>query len=702
VINTETPRAATRWLGGAAVMLALLAVLAGSMVLAAQARAAGIVFFGTEPANGILLGCASLISAAIAWWVRASSRMVSRWIMAIALFTLSYQVAFAVGSWLASPLGPRGTLSTLVVLLAICGHMPILALLQLTALRVDTQLSGRRHPVAMTVILGLAATMIVLTFLTFRAPEPVEFLPPLVNAEWTTSGTLALVTQILNEAFLATMFLGPIVLWRSVAKARRATKPRLTIAALSAFMPLCVVTFCGALGLGISFGGMGTEIATYLLLGGFAFAGPLTAAGFAAALHRPEKALRLRSDFIGGTVVVFVGLLFAMVAATISIAVSVFVDGGAAWAIVVITLIAATLLSPLRRRLVRWLTHRADPRRALAATLAQRASHAGTQDAGRTAQDAVREVLADPEAILILSLPGGTGWVAIDDTPVPGPVPGAELVAGSAGEIIACVRPGVDEDTAGIAGAMTELRVLIERAVFDLTVRHQAGRIIAERDRAERAAAAERKRLERDLHDGVQGRLVALALSMQMASSAVDDPLAQQVLGESVRDLRAALDDLRGAAAGRLPDTLVQSGLHAAITEFTSRLPVAVDARIPDGRWEPLVEAVAFFVVTEGITNALKHSGAASISARVRAEGERLRVEVTDNGIGGTEMAGGTGLRGLAERVSAVGGELLVRDGSPGTVLTADLPASLNAAHRDQATLTPAGAGPGAGTVTAR
>ncbi|WP_196278917.1 sensor histidine kinase [Catellatospora vulcania] len=391
----------------------------------------------------------------------------------------------------------------------------------------------------------------------------------------------------------------------------------------------------------------------------------------------------------GRAITVLTGLLTTMAAIAVGLGTAVAADGKAVWTVIVVTLAAAVAVDPLRRRWQRWLLRRADPRRQIAAALTTQHLRRMMADtpyeppsgtAGHVAQETIRAAFDDPHAVLMLALPDNRGWVDVDDRPAPGPLERhdghIELVAGAGGQVIAYFLHGSDTaaDRAGAAGVVDELRVLIERAVFRATVRDQAERIVQERERAEQAALAERVRLERDLHDGVQGRLLALALNLQMARHTVADPATGDLLKTSVQDLRIALDDLRGVAAGRAPVLLTRRGLAAAVEDLASKLPRPVEIDVVDERFAPGVEAVAYFAVAEALTNAVKHAEAQRMRVRVTAEPTALRIEVADDGRGGADPDG-AGLRGLRTRVALAGGAMHVEDRpGGGTAIRVDLP----------------------------
>jgi signal transduction histidine kinase len=199
----------------------------------------------------------------------------------------------------------------------------------------------------------------------------------------------------------------------------------------------------------------------------------------------------------------------------------------------------------------------------------------------------------------------------------------------------------------------------------------------ASRDRAVDSAEAERRRIERDLHDGAQQRLVALAMDLGMARAKLEtDPAAATALvGEAHEEAKRALAELRDLARGIHPAVLADRGLDAAISALAARSPVPVGVDVETGRLPGPVESTAYFVVAEALANAAKHARAAEIGVRISRHRDLLIVEVIDDGAGGADPARGTGLRGLADRVAAVDGRLAITSppGGP-TVIRAELP----------------------------
>jgi signal transduction histidine kinase len=203
--------------------------------------------------------------------------------------------------------------------------------------------------------------------------------------------------------------------------------------------------------------------------------------------------------------------------------------------------------------------------------------------------------------------------------------------------------------------------------------------LAASRARLVEAGDAERRRLERNLHDGAQQRLVSLSVNLRLAAARLkDDAGARAALEVAGEELAQALEELRELARGIHPAVLSQSGLAPAIAALAARasVPVVMDVGL-DCRLPEPVEAAAYYVVAEALTNAAKYSHASEVQVRVdRADGN-ARIEVRDDGVGGAAPRRGSGLSGLADRVEALGGRLALD--SPigeGTTVRADIPSS--------------------------
>jgi len=191
------------------------------------------------------------------------------------------------------------------------------------------------------------------------------------------------------------------------------------------------------------------------------------------------------------------------------------------------------------------------------------------------------------------------------------------------------------------------------------------------------AADAERRRLERDLHDGTQQRLVSLAMNLGMArAEATTAEQARQAIAAAHEEAKAALTELRNLIRGLHPAVLEDRGLDAALPGVAARMPVPVRLTVDlPSRPPPVIEAVAYFVVSEALTNVAKHAQASQAEVVVQRAGDRLHVIISDDGAGGADPARGTGLAGLAKRASSVDGtfEIASPPGGP-TLITVDLP----------------------------
>jgi len=205
------------------------------------------------------------------------------------------------------------------------------------------------------------------------------------------------------------------------------------------------------------------------------------------------------------------------------------------------------------------------------------------------------------------------------------------------------------------------------------------------RSRIIAAADAERRRIERDLHDGAQQRLVALALNLRMAEqrAASGDPAAGELVRQAGEEAQLALKELRDLARGIHPAILTNRGLPAALEDLASRATVPVEVTAaPDERLPDAVEAAAYFVVSECLANIGKHAQATSATVAVAVEDGRLSVVVADDGVGGAELGDGSGIQGLGDRVGALSGSLAVE--SPpgeGTRVVASIPLTEAAAE---------------------
>jgi signal transduction histidine kinase len=298
-------------------------------------------------------------------------------------------------------------------------------------------------------------------------------------------------------------------------------------------------------------------------------------------------------------------------------------------------------------------------------------------------REALGRALGDPSLELAYWVPATARYVDSNGHPVELPEPEtgrAATVVEREGETIAALihDPALSENSELVQSVCAAAALTLENARLQAELRARLAELQASRARLVEATGSERRRIERDLHDGTQQRLVSIAMSLGLAESklAADRPAVEPVLREAREALAVALDELRELTQGIRPAILVERGLAAALDDLSRRagLPVRLSLGV-SGRLPEQVESAAYFVASEALTNAAKHSHASEVRLAAYQHEATLVLEVTDDGIGGAAPAGGSGLRGLADRVEALGGRLTVS--SPpgrGTTLRAELP----------------------------
>lgn len=299
-----------------------------------------------------------------------------------------------------------------------------------------------------------------------------------------------------------------------------------------------------------------------------------------------------------------------------------------------------------------------------------------------TVRDALAEALGDPSVELALWAGEQERWVDGDgcaiDLPDPRDGRGAVLVEAEGRTVGAIVYDmTLIADAAPVREAAGVIALALDRD--RLTAELIASRERLRRSRARIAAAAdeERRRIARDLHDGVQGRLVVLGLragELRRDADARGDDDARDGADALRRELDATLEALRELVRGVLPAALAERGLGAAAEELADRMPLPTSVAAGDERWPAPVESAGWFVISEALANVVKHAGATRAEVVVEATATGLRIELRDDGRGGA-AAGGTGLRGLADRLDVLHGTLTV-DSPPGggTRIVAEVP----------------------------
>ncbi|HJQ51287.1 MAG TPA: histidine kinase [Gaiellaceae bacterium] len=223
-----------------------------------------------------------------------------------------------------------------------------------------------------------------------------------------------------------------------------------------------------------------------------------------------------------------------------------------------------------------------------------------------------------------------------------------------------------------LEAAGSAARLALENTRLQAALRAQLAELQASRARIVGAADAERRRLERDLHDGAQQRLLALGLALQLLRDGSGD---QELLVQAEAELQTALSELRDLARGIHPTILSEQGLGPAVRSLCDRAPVPVHLEADDERYPVSVETTVYFVVAEALANIAKHARAHSAAVSLARENGKLLVDISDDGRGGATARTGSGLQGLVDRVAAVGGTLTIASQpGAGTTLHAEVP----------------------------
>lgn len=298
-------------------------------------------------------------------------------------------------------------------------------------------------------------------------------------------------------------------------------------------------------------------------------------------------------------------------------------------------------------------------------------------------RDVLARALRDPSLEVAYAVDGSERFVNAAGLPVDLPAPdaasravtrletGGRTIAALVHDALLAEQPDLVKSVAAAA------RLALDNERLAAEVRTQLEEVRRSRARIVAAGDAERRRVERDLHDGAQQRLVTLALTLQVARSGVDgaDPELAATLVRAGSELDLALAELRDLARGLHPTVLTDEGLASAVEALADRTPVPVTVHAPARRYRPEVETAAYFVVSEALTNVVKYAKANSVVVRIEERGGLLVVEITDDGVGGADAASGSGLRGLDDRVAATGGRLSLKsEPGSGTVVRAEIP----------------------------
>jgi signal transduction histidine kinase len=423
-------------------------------------------------------------------------------------------------------------------------------------------------------------------------------------------------------------------------------------------------------------GGLRARIAVI----GFAFATYPVAASIAILRYRLyDIDFVLNRTLVYGALTLLLGAAFAATTLVLGTA----LGSGSAWATAGATLLVAVAFRPLRARLQdavdrRFNRARYDALRRMRDFLEDlRAGQAAPEDV----EGVLRKVLGDPGLALLFFLPESEIYVDSHGHPVTQSTGGdlQRIPVERAGRPLAIVLhdPARQEDPSLLPKVVEAGGLAIEIARLRVELRRQLNEVEESRTRIVEAAYEERRRIERDLHDGAQQRLVSIGLALRHAQHELAGPspsVANQTLEAAVDEAELAIEELRELARG-LPPAQLDHGLAPALRELANRVPLPVDLRITGERFTAGLEAAAYFIACEGLTNAVKHAQATRILLRAARENGNLVVSVSDDGVGGAAPSEGSGLGGLTDRVVAQGGTLRIdSERGAGTQLVAELP----------------------------
>jgi signal transduction histidine kinase len=433
----------------------------------------------------------------------------------------------------------------------------------------------------------------------------------------------------------------------------------LWIAWVAGLIPLGLVTCFAGWGLGLPYADM--AVGAVVLLMPIAIA---IAVGIAVIRYRLYAIERLvNRTAVYGTLT----LLLAATYIAITLAAGVAVGRGSDWVTAAGTLVVALSFRPLRARVQALVDRRFDRQRSDGLRTVQAFENEVRE--GVRAPEEIEGVLAqalrDPLAGLFFWLPASETYATsagefVAELPVDARAC-SEITREGARTAVLLHDPVLLERPAPLRDILAAGALSVEIARLRVEVRLQLQEVQASRVRIVEAGYEERRRLERDLHDGAQQRLVSLGLQIRRMQRSLprEASILAPALDQIVGEVGSAIVDLRQIAAGVRPARL-DDGLAAALHDLARTSPIPVEVEAPIGRVAASVEAAAYFVVCEALTNTVKHASASRVALSATRENGTLRVSVSDDGIGGAHARRGSGLAGLGDRISAHGGTLAI------------------------------------------
>lgn len=339
-------------------------------------------------------------------------------------------------------------------------------------------------------------------------------------------------------------------------------------------------------------------------------------------------------------------------------------------AAVVATLLAVSAAAPARGRLQNALDRAFNRRQFDAAHIVRR--YTGDPESAVSIEQVLRRAVGDPALRVSYWIDERRQWVT------------EEGVAAEPGHGIEVMRQGMPVARVSYDGerfeepliraAVNEARAELENSRLRAAIALQLVEVRESRARIVEAQRAERSKIERNLHDGAQQRLLAIALQLRAAEVSGDSARTRRATESAVAEIQLAVRELRDLANGLHPAILNDGGLAAAFDDLASRTPVPVHVHANGDRFAPAIEAAAWFIACEVVTNAVKHARASAIEISASRQGGQLRLVIEDDGAGGADPQG-TGLRGIADRAEAAGGSLTIRNRpGNGTLVIAEIP----------------------------
>jgi signal transduction histidine kinase len=336
-------------------------------------------------------------------------------------------------------------------------------------------------------------------------------------------------------------------------------------------------------------------------------------------------------------------------------------------AVMMLLIPGAFLVATIRGRLAR----------AAVADLVLSLAHPTTVEAVR---DGLRQALCDPALDVLYWVPATQDYVdsagrGKDLSAIQGRLVVPVQTADHHPLAVIVADPSLQRHRDLVAAAVTAGAMALENAQLQASVRAQMEQLRASRSRIVEAGLSARRRIERDLHDGAQQRLLALKLYLTSAQNQITDSSARAAIEHTRTELRQTLQELRDLARGIHPAILTQAGLAAALEGVAERFPLPIEVDAPKSRCNPDAEATAYFLVCEALANIVKHAGATRAHVHIEQAGGHLKVTVTDDGCGGADFRADGGLVGMRDRLAALAGEITVT--SPlggGTEIEARIP----------------------------